>query len=314
MPTTLSSTNISGLQLKAGTVPTTPSAGYGRVWFRATNKTLHVVDDAGVDVDLSPASVNLTLSGQLRSATAVIGATTGVGSVLPLEITASDAGIAITSTSTAAGREAYVAGFLKNDSGAYFKAGADAFQVTDGNATDGYASWNIHTTAYTAGVTGDHVALAVWAKHGAAFFPANLAAGSAPGVDVLKINGGFDVTGAITGTAATFTGAITGTAATFTSQIHLTHATTDAFIDFYAGATRAAIIGNLAALTGVNGAAVWAGPGLNVAILPNSILGATFSSTGLVLVGSLTTNGGLQTFGANDSAGAGYRLVRVPNA
>lgn len=29
--------------------------------------------------------------------------------------------------------------------------------------------------------------------------------------------------------------------------------------------------------------------------------------------GELTTNGGLQTFGANDSAGAGYRLVRVPN-
>jgi hypothetical protein len=29
--------------------------------------------------------------------------------------------------------------------------------------------------------------------------------------------------------------------------------------------------------------------------------------------GALTTDGGLQTFGANDSAGAGYRLVRVPN-
>lgn len=29
--------------------------------------------------------------------------------------------------------------------------------------------------------------------------------------------------------------------------------------------------------------------------------------------GPLTTDGGLQTFGANDSAGAGYRLVRVPN-
>jgi hypothetical protein len=30
--------------------------------------------------------------------------------------------------------------------------------------------------------------------------------------------------------------------------------------------------------------------------------------------GALTTNGGLQTFGANDSAGTGYRYVRVPNA
>ena len=32
-----------------------------------------------------------------------------------------------------------------------------------------------------------------------------------------------------------------------------------------------------------------------------------------VQTGALTTDGGLQTFGANDSAGAGYRLVRVPN-
>lgn len=29
---------------------------------------------------------------------------------------------------------------------------------------------------------------------------------------------------------------------------------------------------------------------------------------------AITSNGGLQTFGANDSAGAGFRLVRVPNA
>ncbi len=32
-----------------------------------------------------------------------------------------------------------------------------------------------------------------------------------------------------------------------------------------------------------------------------------------VFAGSITSNGGLQTFGANDSGGAGYRLVRVPN-
>lgn len=41
---------------------------------------------------------------------------------------------------------------------------------------------------------------------------------------------------------------------------------------------------------------------------------ATFSSAGLAVTGSITSDGGLQTFGANDSAGTGYRLVRVPNA
>jgi hypothetical protein len=47
---------------------------------------------------------------------------------------------------------------------------------------------------------------------------------------------------------------------------------------------------------------------------------AIYTNAGLVRFGgavtcasTLTTNGGLQTFGANDSAGAGYRLVRVPN-
>jgi hypothetical protein len=34
----------------------------------------------------------------------------------------------------------------------------------------------------------------------------------------------------------------------------------------------------------------------------------------LWLGGALTTNGGLQTFLANDSAGAGFRYVVVPNA
>lgn len=38
------------------------------------------------------------------------------------------------------------------------------------------------------------------------------------------------------------------------------------------------------------------------------------SATGnTVIAGTLTTNGGLQTFGANDSGGTGYRVVVVPN-
>lgn len=35
--------------------------------------------------------------------------------------------------------------------------------------------------------------------------------------------------------------------------------------------------------------------------------------TGAARTAALTTNGGLQTFGADDSAGAGFRLVKVPN-
>jgi len=38
------------------------------------------------------------------------------------------------------------------------------------------------------------------------------------------------------------------------------------------------------------------------------------SNVGAVnIIGALTTNGGLQTFGANDSGGAGFRMVVVPN-
>jgi hypothetical protein len=61
--------------------------------------------------------------------------------------------------------------------------------------------------------------------------------------------------------------------------------------------------------------------GLAAALTNNIILAngtgaikAQHDGTNWTLSGALTTNGGLQTFGANDSAGAGYRTVRVPNA
>ena len=42
--------------------------------------------------------------------------------------------------------------------------------------------------------------------------------------------------------------------------------------------------------------------------------GKAFATSGIAISGGgLVTDGGLQTFGANDSGGAGYRLVRVPN-
>ena len=48
--------------------------------------------------------------------------------------------------------------------------------------------------------------------------------------------------------------------------------------------------------------------------LYRSAAGVLKTDYALQVVGALTTNGGLQTFGANDSGGTGYRMVRVPNA
>lgn len=63
---------------------------------------------------------------------------------------------------------------------------------------------------------------------------------------------------------------------------------------------------------------VWIG-GYENAFLSGAWSGTTnvtrFAYNGQIITpSSITSNGGLQTFGANDSAGAGFRLVRVPNA
>lgn len=52
MPTLLSSTNITALQLKEAASPGTPSSGYGRLYFY-TDNTLHIVNDAGTDINLT---------------------------------------------------------------------------------------------------------------------------------------------------------------------------------------------------------------------------------------------------------------------
>lgn len=53
MPTLLASTNITGLQLKEGTVPTTPASGFHRVWAASSDSTLHAINDGGVDINLT---------------------------------------------------------------------------------------------------------------------------------------------------------------------------------------------------------------------------------------------------------------------
>jgi hypothetical protein len=125
-----------------------------------------------------------------------IGNTVGSNSFAPLELTnTSDCGLAITTTSTAGAglAETYIAGFIPNSDGTLKKVGALDWRWTDKDATSGYASWDIHTTAATAGVTADYFGLAVWAKHGAAFFPAAVTSSYAPGLNILKINGSLQV-------------------------------------------------------------------------------------------------------------------------
>lgn len=52
MPTLLTSTAITAIQLKESASPGTPSAGYGRLYYY-TDNTLHIIDDAGADVNLT---------------------------------------------------------------------------------------------------------------------------------------------------------------------------------------------------------------------------------------------------------------------
>lgn len=54
MPTTLTSQNITALQLKEGATPGTPSSGYGRLYVNASG-VLHYVDDAGTDIAIGGA-------------------------------------------------------------------------------------------------------------------------------------------------------------------------------------------------------------------------------------------------------------------
>lgn len=128
-----------------------------------------------------------------RNGRITIGSSIGVGSS-DLEVVGDgDGGIAVTAPNGDPGREVFYTSFMRDSASAYRKTGSMAFQVTDNDVAAGtfYASWNIHTTyASGPGVTADHLDLAVWANHGASFFPDSLVAASAPGDKILRINNG----------------------------------------------------------------------------------------------------------------------------
>lgn len=78
----------------------------------------------------------------------------------------------------------------------------------------------------------------------------------------------------------------------------------DAFIRWFAGSNWYAGVDNSDSDSwSVGPAAIGTTPSIKI------------TTAGAVTIpGTLTTNGGLQTFGANDSGGSGYRMVVVPNA
>ena len=116
-----------------------------------------------------------------------VGTGAGAQSMSPVEFcSATDAGVAITAEGELHGTESYIAAFLKNSNNQLFKAGAMAWQVSDGNTTNGFSSWNIHTTYYTNGVSRDWVGFTSWGRNGCAFNPWNLT--SAPGPGIVRFN------------------------------------------------------------------------------------------------------------------------------
>jgi len=120
----------------------------------------------------------------------------GMGSMSPLEIVAPNAGLVMSSTGTTPGTEAYLAGGARNAAGGWMKLGAVAFQLTEPNTVDGYASVNLHSTYfYAPGHTTDDYQLACWGGHGCAMWPNTLAANQAPGDRVLRVNGAIFTNG-----------------------------------------------------------------------------------------------------------------------
>jgi hypothetical protein len=50
------------VDIVARTAPGTPSSGYGRVYFKTSDKALHVIDDTGADIALGPTGSTTTMS------------------------------------------------------------------------------------------------------------------------------------------------------------------------------------------------------------------------------------------------------------
>lgn len=109
-----------------------------------------------------------------------------------IELRGNEAAVRLQMYSTTLGAETYTASFGPDAGATNRKMGAAAYQFTDRSATNGYCSWNIHTTTIVAGVSQDSFGLAVWGGHGAAFFPASLGSSIAPGDRILRVHGHVD--------------------------------------------------------------------------------------------------------------------------
>jgi hypothetical protein len=169
----------------------TGTYGYIPMWNGTSSQNNSNIFQNGSNVGIGTTGPNAKLD---VNGTMHIGNVAGVGSMAPLEISySSDAGLAITSSNTAANAEVYVLGELKDSAGNYRKLGAFDWEWADNDATSGYALWNIHTTKITGGVANDYYGLAVYGDNGAEFFPVNT--NDAPGTGILKINGQLHTTG-----------------------------------------------------------------------------------------------------------------------
>ncbi len=176
-----------GLSALSATSPIFYDSGTGVISSQAASASLSGYVTAGTQSFGGDKDIN----GLLTATTARIGVA-GTGSMSPMEIVAADGGLAITSTANTTsipGTESYVAYFLKDAAGTYRKWGAHAVLAADNNTTNGFGSWNVHTTSFASGVTSDNYNMTVWAKHGVAFHTPNILAATAPGLDVVAFHG-----------------------------------------------------------------------------------------------------------------------------
>lgn len=164
---------------------------------------------------------------------------------------------------------------------------------------------------------GASVALNIGNASAAAAFPGGISIPTGKtlsGAGSISISGALSIVGASTFTTGTFS----GTTNDGTQIMGITQLGTGYVLNVYrtvVSATRPTVKISQLSATGGSQAALHiqqADTG-EIALGINTDGSLTVFNFKVLDTGALTTNGGLQTFGANDSAGAGYRTVRVPN-